>query len=266
MFYLSYAYIHLFCSCLISPTNVSLVLPIFFQTSFSSPSLHLPLCPINCDLLTPFYFIFFPVFHIPILPIFLTCVFCVILPHFLCLPSTPFSPDGLSPHFCHPPLTAFQLLSTFLMSPSGHVMHAPSFFLLLSLTSHHITSWIVPFDFLFFTCHILSPLLFSPVIFILSPPLPFSKLFPFFIPPSLLSLPVPTACQKSQWLWMAETVPLLLQWRLRQDDHQHHRRGLCLPEWILGLYWKACHYAIDWQVEGQTTKGPTHTNTNIYTL
>lgn len=62
--------------------------------------------------------------------------------------------------------------------------------------------------------------------------------------------PVPTPCQKPQRLWVAEAVSFLLQWGLRQDDHQHHRCGLCLPEWILGMHWKAGHYTTDWQVEG----------------
>ncbi len=61
--------------------------------------------------------------------------------------------------------------------------------------------------------------------------------------------PVPAPCKKPQWLWVAEAVSFLLQWGLRQDDHQHHRRGLCLPEWILGLHRKARHYTVDWQVE-----------------
>lgn len=81
----------------------------------------------------------------------------------------------------------------------------------------------------------------------------FSSLCPSSFSLSSLSFlpPVPTPCQKPQRLWVAEAVSFLLQWGLRQDDHQHHRCGLYLPEWILGVYWKAGHNTIDWQVEGR---------------
>lgn len=65
---------------------------------------------------------------------------------------------------------------------------------------------------------------------------------------------VSVAHQKPKWLWVAEAVPFLLQWGLRQDDYKHHRCGLCLPEWILGLYRKACHYTSHWQVKGHLKK------------
>lgn len=125
-----------------------------------------------------------------------------------------------------------------------------------------------PLIFLFFTWHIFSLfssffifLLFSLFIHL------FSKLFLSHLCPlsSPLLHPVPTPHQKPQWLWVAEAVPFLLQWRLRQDDDQHHRRGLCLPEWVLGLHWKACHYTTDWQVWCMTANTHTHTHAFIMT-
>lgn len=121
-------------------------------------------------------------------PIFLTWLFHAVL-HFLCLPSTSFliswPPTSLlfylpfnffPPFYCHLPVT----------------FHSLSFFFSYFYLSHHITPWMVPFDFLFFTCHILLPPSLYPFTFLLCHSLPSSKLF--FVPPSH-SHPYPLQCR-----------------------------------------------------------------------
>lgn len=157
------------------------------------------------------------------------------------------------------PLPASQLLSVCnlpVTSCPPYILPFTSPSLFLPAFISDITSWMVPFNFLFLPSSLHPFYLYcilSPPAFLLLFPHPFSSLLTSsFLLSSPSPPPVPPACQKPQRLWVVEAVPFLLQWGLRQDDHQHHRRGLCLPEWILGLHWKACHYAVDWQVEGHT--------------
>lgn len=178
----------------------------------------------------------------------------ILMPFFYCFLSSYFS--HLFGYLCH-----LQLILV-----SSLFFHPPSLCLFPCTSSHILPSNL---DLLFpaFISYATSPpgwcwipILYSssfsfafimPPLFLFSPLLSPSFFFfsPSHIKPFPFLSPVQTPCQKPQWLWVAEAVSFLLQWGLRQDDCQHHRCGLCLPKRILGLYWKAGHYAIDWQVD-----------------
>lgn len=56
------------------------------------------------------------------------------------------------------------------------------------------------------------------------------------------------AHQVSQWLWVAEAVSFLLQWRHRCLHHLHHWCRLLLHEWTCGMYRQTCDHSTYWQV------------------